>query len=166
VVFWRGQNWRTKVASLVMVTAGLAANAPGCRSAMNSLIHPLAGGINTGQKKASQEARLNSTGTGLDATGFADDSICFSNKRQTFSVLTGRDIRQRSGKTHYWGISTQCSGRSGQEAAGSSARILVISSLSVRSERLVRLANSRPYISVVGMYGRASLAPEPLANRN
>ena len=28
-----------------MVTAGLAGNAPGCRSAMNSLIQPLAGGI-------------------------------------------------------------------------------------------------------------------------
>lgn len=134
---------------------------------IKGLIRHWAGRINTGQKKAPQEARLFLPELiGLATSGFADDSIADPTRLQTFlPVPTGRDKRrQRSGKTHYWGISTQCSGGSRLGAAGSKAGISAISSQSVRSERRVRLANSRPYISVVGMYGRASLTPEPLAN--
>ena len=126
-----------------MVTAGLAANAPGCRSAMNSLIHPLAGGINTGQKKASQEARLISTGKGLDAAGFATDSICISKKLQTLFPFRLGGKRQRSCKTRYWGIPTQRSGRSRLEAAGSGAGTSVSVASQCICERLVRLAKQQ-----------------------
>jgi len=163
-----GCAWLSHGKSLATVNAGLMEGALMILFAIINLQRHISGRINTGQKKAQQKVGLDSTGiTRFGDLRICDDSTADPTRLQTFiPVPSGRDnLRQQPGKTHYWGISTQCSGRSRLEAAGSKAGISAISSQSVRSERRVRLANSRPCISVVGIYGRASLTPEPLANQ-